>query len=183
MVTFNTAKSDKDLLEILELQRINYPENLTDEEIKKEGFVTVKHDFDILKAMNERYQHAIAKYEDGVVAYALVMLQEFGKDIDILKPMFKKFNTLSYGGTPLQKISYVIMGQICVAKEFRGQSLVHGLYETLRSQLKKEFDLIITEVATRNQRSIKAHSKVGFELLNRYVSPDGEEWDIIGLRF
>jgi len=41
-------------------------------------------------------------------------------------------------------------------------------------------DLVITEVARRNGRSIRAHEGVGFELLCRYAHADGAEWDVIG---
>ena len=44
------------------------------------------------------------------------------------------------------------------------------------------FDLVVTEVAARNTRSLRAHARVGFEPLHVY--PDattGEEWHVIGL--
>ena len=34
--------------------------------------------------------------------------------------------------------------------------------------MKDKYDFVITEIATLNTRSIRAHEKVGFELLNRF---------------
>ena len=41
------------------------------------------------------------------------------------------------------------------------------------------YDMTITQVARRNGRSVRAHEKVGFELLHRYRDAAGEEWDLI----
>jgi RimJ/RimL family protein N-acetyltransferase len=42
----------------------------------------------------------------------------------------------------------------------------------------QERDLCVTEIATRNLVSIRAHEKMGFEIISRYADP-GEEWVIV----
>jgi len=44
--------------------------------------------------------------------------------------------------------------------------------------MRADFDYIITEISTRNHRSIRAHEKVGFETIKEYES-DGKEWKIV----
>jgi RimJ/RimL family protein N-acetyltransferase len=44
--------------------------------------------------------------------------------------------------------------------------------------MKDSYDFVITEIATRNTRSIRAHEKVGFQLLHRFKD-DKEEWDVV----
>jgi predicted GNAT superfamily acetyltransferase len=71
------------------------------------------------------------------------------------------------------------MGQVCIAKGYRGQGIFQGLYQEMANQLEPHFEYIITEVSKRNPRSIRAHEKVGFLNVREYTSDDGEEWVIL----
>jgi RimJ/RimL family protein N-acetyltransferase len=76
------------------------------------------------------------------------------------------------------------MGQICVAKAFRGQGVFDGLYAKMRTICAGEFDFTITEVAARNTRSMRAHERVGFKTLHQYDdTSSGETWRLILLEF
>jgi hypothetical protein len=55
--------------------------NLSEDEIEVEGFVTVMHDFDILKKMNKACAHSIAKDGNKVAGYALAMTRDFRDEI------------------------------------------------------------------------------------------------------
>lgn len=178
---FGPAGGAEDLNQILVLQQSNLPENLDREEILSQGFVTVRHDFALLQAMNAAAPHIVAKYHDQVVGYALTMLPSFADRVPILDHMFDRINTLSWKGRPLVDWRYYAMGQVCVAKSFRGQGVFDGLYEGHRRYLSPAFEAVITEVSTRNTRSLRAHERVGFETLEVYRAPDGQEWALIGL--
>jgi len=69
MTTYGVAKSDKDLFEILALQKANLPANISFKEANSEGFVTVNHNFDLLKKMNSPFPHIIATSENKVIGY------------------------------------------------------------------------------------------------------------------
>lgn len=178
MIQYTTAASQKDIQQILELQWINLPKNISTSEAKDQGFVTVHHDIDILMAMNEKFQHVIAKDKEKVIGYTLVMLPEFGNQIPVLTSMFDKINQLTYNGNALKKITYFVMGQVCVDKNYRGQGVFHGLYQKMKIEMSNHFDCIVTEIATRNTRSMRAHEKVGFDTINIYSTPE-EEWAIV----
>jgi len=182
MVQYTIVKTEKDLQQILQLQLSNLPKNISSEEAKSQGFVTVHHSIEILRAMNEPHPHIIAKAADKVVGYALVMLQKFKGEIPVLKPMFKKINSLSFQDKALSEIKYFVMGQVCVDKNFRGQGVFNDLYQQMRQEMSPFFDCIITEIATRNTRSMRAHQKVGFEVITIYAT-EGEEWAIVGWDF
>ncbi len=178
MIHYTTAKSDLNLKQILELQKANLPYNLTVAEFNSQGFVTVSHTLDLLTEMNAKNPHIIAKYDDAVIGYALVMLESFKDRIAVLIPMFEQINTIKYKGKLMAEIDYFVMGQVCIAKEFRGQGIFKGLFEKMKSEMAKNFELVVTEVALRNPRSIKAHAKVGFKAVHEYQA-EGEEWAII----
>jgi len=92
--------------------------------------------------------------------------------------MFREINTIKNN---VLKGEYIVMGQICVARPYRRQGLFRKLYETMQSQLSSKFQIIITEVDSKNVRSLEAHYTIGFELLYSYQS-DGHDWQLIGLK-
>lgn len=180
-ITFTTAQTDQDLQQILHLQKENQPKNLSPEEIQAQGFVTVEHNFPLLKKMNFPHPHIIAKIDNQVVAYALVMLSAMREEIPVLISMFEKIDKLTINGQPLAEIPYFVMGQVCVAKSCRGQGVFGGLYRKMAEEMKSDFDYIITEIATRNTRSMRAHEREGFEVLLKFKDAV-EEWAIVGLK-
>ena len=176
MITYHRARTDEELKEILALQQVNLSINVSDEEKLKEGFVTLKHDFNILKKMNEVCAHCVAKENGKIIGFALSMLQDFKEDIPLLVPMFNEIDE----ALGLENLSskYIAMGQICIDKTQRGKGVFRGLYSYMASEMKGNFDSIITEVDTKNIRSSNAHKSVGFKLLKKYVY-NNQLWEII----
>jgi len=170
-IIYKRAITDEELYQILELQRRNI--SISEEEKQKEGFITVKHDFEILKTMNNKCAHTIAKNNGSVIGYALSMVKQFKEEIAVLKPMFKEIeNSVD------SNLSYITMGQICIDKAFRKQGVFRGLYNAMKEHVKHEFDVIITEVDRKNTRSLNAHQAIGFELLKTYKS-NNQEWVLL----
>lgn len=170
------AQSRKELEQILELQQRNLPQILSRVEMEKEGFVTVSHNLDLLERMNAVCQHIIAKKEGKVIGYALSMHPDFGNEIEVLKPMFDEINSSALKGE-----KYIVMGQICIAKEYRGLGVFRQLYKTMQHAIQPQFQYIITEVDAENLRSLNAHYAIGFKDLRRYRS-GGQEWHLIVLK-
>lgn len=179
MITYTTSKSEEDLQGILQLQKANLPINLTQEEMASQGFVTVVHSLPDLQKMNEIKQHIIAKDDDKVVAYLLAMTSASKNDIIILKPMFQSFDNLSFHGKRVSDYTYIVVGQVCVDKQYRGQGILDNCYATYKETFQPEYDFAITEIATQNTRSINAHKRIGFTDLYIYAAPDGVEWSIV----
>lgn len=179
MVTYRVATTEDELKGILELQQINLPQNISNEELESQGFVTVKHDLDMLTRMNSPYQHIIAKQGDNVVGYTLVMLRKWKNDIPVLVDMFDQIDSSDYEGRKLGVAKYFIMGQVCVSKSQRGQGVFTGLYSEMKKRMRQDFDYIITEIASKNYRSLRAHEKVGFEVFKTYKIGEGEEWVLV----
>jgi len=179
-ITYGVVTSDKELEQILKLQKENLFANVSDIERAAEGFVTVSHSFAILKQMNTACPHIIAKANDEVVGYALCMLKKFKEDVPLLKPMFDYLNSILEVNN-LSDLRVIVMGQICIDKAYRKQGLFKGLYKKMASELKPNFDIVITEVNTKNTRSSAAHQSVGFEILDIH-SAHGEDWELIVLK-
>jgi hypothetical protein len=78
----------------------------------------------------------------------------------------------------ISKDGNIVVGQLCVAKEYRGQDLVQKLYGHFRDCLSKEFTYLVTDIAQANTRSLKAHQKRGFQVINELMY-GGFKWDIV----
>ena len=178
-IVYTIAVSNDDLQGILRLQQENLPRSVSHKEALEQGFVTVEHNFSLLRQMNAPYPHIIAKYGEQVVGYALTMLRDLRTEIPVLLPMFDQIDRIEYRGKPVEQARYFIMGQICVAKPFQRLGLFKGLYKEMSKRMSPDFDYIITEVSLRNQRSLQAHLKAGFKTIMEYSSEDGEEWAIV----
>lgn len=179
-ILYTEANEALDLMGILELQSLNHFTNIAEETAKEQGFVTVRHDFDTLSAMNKKFHHVIAKQGDRIVGYTLVMLKEFGKSIPELLSMFEEIESVQYKNMPLGQLPYFVMGQVCVAREVRGMNVFASLYEKLKQNMAQHFDYIVTEIAERNSRSMRAHSKIGFETIHSYTElQSGERWNVV----
>lgn len=178
-ILYTVAESDRDLYGILKLQQENLPSSVSREEALKEGFVTVEHDFPLLKKMNAPYPHIIGVDGNVVIGYTLVMLQHLRYDIPVLEPMFDQIDNLMYKGHLLSNSRYFVMGQVCIAKAYRGMGVFRGLYHEMAIRMTSDFDFILTEISLRNPRSVRAHQKIGFETVHEYRSDAGEDWVIV----
>ncbi len=179
MITFAQAVSKEDLEAIIALQSVNLQHNLSDEQRKSQGFLTISHSFDLLNRMNNNSSNILAKANDLIVGFCLSMTQAFEQDIPILIPMFKTMNSVVFQDKILKEYKYITVGQVCVGEGFRGQGVFEGLYKAFREQFENDYEMAMTEIALRNTRSLAAHKRVGFVPLEQYTAPDGEVWQMV----
>ena len=175
---FGPTKSISDLHGILALQRQNLTINLQPDEIQSQGFVTVHHSFDQLKQLDDYEKHILAKDGDRVVGYVLAMTEKSKADIAVLIPMFEIFDQIVFKDRKISDFNYLVIGQVCVDKEYRGQGIFDKCYEAYGKHYRGKFDFAITEIAVTNTRSLRAHFRIGFKEIHRYVS-GGTDWSIV----
>lgn len=179
-IELRQVSSQLDLIQILELQQNNLSKAVSIEERKAEGFVSVEHDLETLSLMNSPHPHIIARDGDALVGYCLVMLQEMRDHIDLLKPMFAVIDNQSINGKSLKQIQYLVMGQVCVHKAYRGQGVFYKMYDHMRAVMNEAFDVVITEISSQNTRSLRAHEKQGFRSLYKFTDPITlHPWEIV----
>jgi hypothetical protein len=178
-IKYCKAQTEEQLLQILQLQKSNLASSIDKQTLESQGFVTAQHDLKLLTEMNQEQAHAIALDGDQVVGYALSMTTKFSKRLPVLIPMFEMISSLEYKGVAMDKYSYFIMGQVCIAPNYRSTGIFFGLYQQLKKANSNAYDFIITEIDQRNTRSIAAHKKVGFELLHSYCSDAEIVWDLV----
>ena len=173
MIEAGPVASDSELEQILELQRANLAPHLSADEISSQGFVTVEHTLDVLKRMHAIAPSIVARDGDRLAGYALVMPLQCRAFIPILEPMFARLDSLG-----MLRQRFYVMGQICVGKPWRGRGVFDLLYRMHRRHLRATYDFCVTEVATRNARSMRAHQRIGFVVVDRY-SDAIDDWALL----
>jgi hypothetical protein len=168
------AARPDDLPRILELQRDNLEEAVSSA-AASEGFVTVRHDEDTLRRMHELAPSVIAEHGAALAGYALTMLPEATEWVPVLRPMFDQLSKLALP-------RFYVMGQICVARAYRKQGVFDALYAAHRALYGGRFDAVVTEIATRNVRSMRAHARVGFVEVHRYRDAT-DDWSVVAWEF
>lgn len=178
---FTTVTEPREVELILALQAENHRDQVDAATAASDGFTSVRHDPAVLQAMNRAYPSAIARANDRLAGYCLMMAQEFRDQVPILQPMFDLLDGLCWRGAALAgNPRWFVMGQVCVARDFRGQGVFDGLYNELRAAYASRFDFTVTEISQRNARSLRAHRRVGFETLHVYRDAAADEmWEVV----
>jgi hypothetical protein len=178
MYTATTVSTDQELEQILQLQRQNLKQFISQEEKDAQGFLTIPFDLPMLQKLHSVAPSIIVKYDDEVVAYAMTVMLESRADYELVEAMFANFENLQWKGKPLHDYRFYVMGQICVSKEHRGKGLFDMLYQHHKTVYSPRFDFIITEISTSNYRSLQAHKRVGFETIHTYTDST-DTWNMV----
>ncbi|MEM1217903.1 MAG: GNAT family N-acetyltransferase [Bacteroidota bacterium] len=178
MLDVRTARNMHDFLGILTLQKANLKQGTLSANQKEDGFVTVTHDMDLLNNMHKLLPQIVAVDDGEVVGYALSMDEAVKDHIPVLQPMFEMINRLTFRGASIKSGSFYIMGQVCIHPDYRGQGLFKALYDAHQTYFEDEFAYCITEISSSNQRSIRAHEKVGFQRIHTFTDAT-DEWNIL----
>lgn len=179
-IQFKLTENDEELHGILDLQKLNLFGEISQEERTDQGFVTVRHTFEQLRLMHDIAPHVIVLDEQRVIGYILAMTKDSRDLVPVLVPMFKQFERLIFGGKLISAYDYVVIGQVCVNKNYRGLGVFDKMYGLYRSTYLNRFDFAITEIAISNQRSLKAHHRVGFKTIQEF-NDSTQEWAIVVL--
>jgi ribosomal protein S18 acetylase RimI-like enzyme len=178
MLKATTVNTTEELQQILNLQQQNLPKNISAEELKSQGFVTFQHDLKTLQEFHQLAPSVIVKDDEKVIAYALTVINKARHIFPPMESMFRLLETLHWKDKPFCDYRYYEMGQICVAKEYRGKGVFEMLYRQHKRSYSNRYDLLVTMISTKNHRSLKAHEKVGFE--TAIIEKDElDEWAVV----
>jgi len=179
MITISTSSTTQELEGILALQKLNLKKDLTAQQIKEQGFVTVSHSLDDLEKMQRYEPNIIAKDGERIAAYVLGMTEQSKNDIPRLVEMYESFDHIFYQEKPVSAYHYIVVGQVCVGENYRGKGLFDQCYQAYRDYFKPKYDFAITEIASTNLRSMNAHKRIGFEVISTYTDTSGVEWNVV----
>ncbi len=153
MITYTVLKSYEDLSVIMMLQESNLLQNLKDAKRRHQRFLTVTYIQNDLKKMDGNEYNIIAKDKNKKVKYVLAMTKNSSSYIPILIPMFECFDKIIHKGKLITDCNYIVVGQVCIDKEYRGKGMLDDSYKAYINNFKNKYDFDITEIATTNIRS------------------------------
>ncbi len=177
-IKIKTVDTQEELIGIQQLQAANLRKNISEPEAHAQGFLMAEYTLDFLKDLHAQSPAIIAKDGDLVIGYALVAVKEIRDHHALLADLFNTIDQISYQGNLLKDCNYVVVGQLCVDKLYRGKGLVQKLYGHFKTTLSASYEYCITDVAQANQRSLKAHQKTGFQVIDT-LTYEGISWDIV----
>jgi len=178
MIVLKRVTDQTELVGILELQQENLRKNIAAAEAESQGFLTAEYSLEFLTALHQVSAAIIAKEATKIVGYALVADKSTRHGHPLLADLFDSIDKTMYESAYLAKSNYVVVGQLCVAKGYRGQGLVQQLYQHFKASLSNQYQYLITDVAQANTRSLKAHKNTGFQVIDS-LSYGGIGWDIV----
>lgn len=178
MVTIKLVSTQDELKGIQELQQQNLRKNITETEAAEQGFLMAEYNLAILQKMHDAAPSVIAVDEGNVVGYALVSIKDIRDEHDLLADLFNTIDRLKYQSQDLVSSNYVVVGQLCVGKGFRGIGLVDKMYQYFKDCYADQYEYLITDIAKANPRSLKAHQRKGFQIIDE-LSYGGIGWDIV----
>jgi len=164
-MTIRLAQSEEDLLLISEMNCQNLGGNLTSEEKEAHGFVSIPYPIDFLKRMNFRLPQIIATSGAQVAGYCLLLDRASANEVELSVPLYPEMDNMEHKNELLSASDYLIVGQVCVGKNFRGQSLSRDLYDFCQKTYSQKYKYLLTTVSVKNPRSVKAHQKAGFQIM------------------
>lgn len=178
MLSATIVTKEDELKQINDLNIQNLKQNLSEDQQRTEGFVTWLYPLPLLIQMHRLAPSIIVKDDSALAGYALTTFREASAFHPDLHIMFNDLGSLQYNGKPLFSYRFYCMGQICVSEKHRGQGVVSMLYNKHKEVYASHFDFILTEISTSNERSIRAHEKIGFKTIHTYRDQK-DEWIVV----
>jgi hypothetical protein len=174
-ITLGLLLTDDEIAQVIDLMRRNHRNSLRPEQLS-DGFVTAEYTAADLQGMRLVAPSVIARNERGeVVAYCLAKTPRTRAAVPMLEPIFQALEKASYQHRRLDSYRYLLIGQICVGEGYRGMGLVDRMYARLRQEYAGTFEMAVTEIARRNVRSLRAHQRVGFQVVHEAYDPAYDE--------
>jgi ribosomal protein S18 acetylase RimI-like enzyme len=180
-IELRLVQNDEEIVAMKELQNANLKPNLTRDEQEAEGFVTSDYPLKLLRFMHSKCASVIAvdRATQKVVGYVMATPKDeiYGMH-GLLDEFFDHANPVIYKERQLQDTNYIIIGQLCVAKGYKGLNLARKMYEYFKEVYSSKYECCVTDVDEANHRSIRAHEKTGFQIVHT-VPYGGSRWHIV----
>jgi ribosomal protein S18 acetylase RimI-like enzyme len=179
MALFNPdILASTEMEELLALGRSNLIQHIADQTATSQGFLTFEYTIPVIEIMMADMVQPVIKADNRLAGYALATSCDAGMAIELMRPLVALTEQLNFENKPLAEHHYYFMGQICVHEDYRGQGVFDLLYTLHKTLFAKDFDCLVTEIATANKRSLAAHKRVGFQQIHSYVD-NGKSWEVV----
>ena len=167
-----------ELEKIASLNQANLKINQSEQHIREEGFVSWSYPVPLLEAIHAFAPSVIAMDDNTLAGYALTAVHAARSVHPELSLLMDMLAPLEYEGRPLFDYRFYMMGQICVAKPYRGQGIPDAMYQYHRDAYAKDHDFLLTTISTQNVRSLQTHERIGFKV-SHTVNDRFGDWVVV----
>ena len=178
VISIGKVENYSDLLQIRELNQNNLINNLSRKDILEYGFVTLNYNIELLKDVNKIQKSIVARDNDKIVGYAIVIDKTVYGLNKLFDDLIDRLSTISFNSKKLKNVNYALVGQLCIKKEYRGMDIVKKIYDFYKKEYSKKYQYLITDIDEKNKRSLSAHLKIGFQIIDNFSWGDSN-WNII----
>lgn len=178
MITIKFVTDEAELEGIKQLQELNLRKNIARTKALADGYLSADYSLEFLNHMHQAHPSIIALSDKKVVGYSLVAVKSIRNNHTLLGELFNTIDNTIYNEIPLNDTNYVVVGQLCVAKDFRGKGVSREMYNYFRKHLSGSFKYCITDVASDNLPSLNAHLSTGFVVVASQ-NYGGINWHIV----
>ncbi len=165
MSTFQIIPVQKHYIEqIIYIANSYHIDNLTKNEIDRFGFLVSGYNFkDYLSYLKYADYFLLCIIDENVAGFTLAYSDMF----------IKKSEGLNKKIQLAESEAFVLIKQICVAKEYLGKGIAKKLYEYLFENMKLYVCYAVIVIEPLNRVSIKFHEKLGFRKHFENIPTDG----------
>lgn len=121
---------------------------------------------------------AVAIHGDEVVAYAMAASWQYWCNWPLFQHMIADLPRNSFHGHRLSCENTYQYGPICIHRDYRGSQVLPNLFEFSRRQMVSRFPILITFINRINSRSLRAHTKLGLEIIKDFVFNDSQYYEL-----
>ncbi|AHJ13876.1 GNAT family N-acetyltransferase [Sulfurospirillum multivorans] len=171
--------TQNDIDDVLELHS-NYQIDTISPEDKKDGFVTTSFTKEQLtQLINEEHALFIARKNGTVVAYVMCGSWKFCSIWPIFTQMIHDLPNLSYLGQTITTENSYQYGPVCIDKSVRGSGALETIFDFAREEMSKRYPILVTFINKVNQRSFKAHSRLGLEVIAEFSFNNNHYYELV----
>jgi hypothetical protein len=145
---------------ILQLQEANLRVNLSEADVA-DGFLTLRYTEDQFREINRHPGIAVALRGDEVVGYLCAKNFAYAAGFPIVQALIEAAACHEVNGIRVSAETAFVYGPVCIARSVRGQGVLAGLWKAMRNIVTPEYSLCVLFIADANQRSMRAHLKLG----------------------
>ena len=168
----------EDISEVEKLQEKYHVSTISDED-RPDGFVTTLFTREQFERLIEEEKGLFVASDKGkVIAYAMAASWDYWSTWPLFQYMIGDLSSTSYLGLDLSTENSYQYGPICIDKEYRGTSVLPNLFEFSRRVMNKRYPVLITFINKINIRSLRAHQKLGLDVIKEFVFNDNYYYEL-----
>ena len=168
----------EDIPEVARLQDLYHVDSISDED-RPNGFVTTLFTEEQFRELIEKENGlALACDGDKIVGYAMAASWEYWSAWPLFQHMIKDLENTEYLGEILTTKNSYQYGPVAVHSDYRGTNVFPNLFEFSRIQMKERYPIMITFVNQINPRSVRAHEKIGLDLIKEFEFNNNQYYEL-----